>query len=86
MLLQQNYYLVVGCLGKLMDALCAKFGNVVNEMVRGSFTRRRVDWSGNSGKILLWNNPLYQAVLREIPGFPKFVGNCGVPKDRIIRS
>ena len=61
-------------LQKLIDSCCAKFTTLVDEMVRGSFAKKRYDWAANGGKLLLYNNPKYAAILAEIPHFPEFVG------------
>ena len=78
MLLQQNYYEVIDTLTKLTDALCAKFTNLIDEMVRTSFAKKRYDWASNGGKLLLLNNAYYHEALKEIPDFPKFVPISGV--------
>jgi hypothetical protein len=46
-------------------------------MVRGSFAKKRYDWAANGGKLLLYNNPKYAAILAEIPHFPEFVSIFG---------
>lgn len=60
-------------LQKLIDSCSAKFTTLVDEMVRGSFAKKRYDWAANGGKLLLYNNPKYAAILAEIPNFPEFV-------------
>ena len=42
-------------------------------MVRTSFAKRRCDWAGNNGKLLLWNYPEQKDIIGEISGFPDFV-------------
>lgn len=57
----------------MADSVAAKFTNLIDEMVRTSFAKRRCDWAGNNGKLLLWNYPEYKDIIGEISGFPDFV-------------
>ncbi|OAO17755.1 Sec8 [Blastocystis sp. ATCC 50177/Nand II] len=69
---QQNYYQVIECLSQLVASACSKFTNLIDEMVRTSFAKKRYDWASNGGKLLLLNNAQYHEALREIPDFPAF--------------
>ena len=83
MKLQQNYELAIpsrffGCvweagLTKMIDSITSKFTNLIDEMVRNSFAKKRCDWFGNNGRMLLLNNPNYKDIIAEISGFPDFV-------------
>ena len=43
-----------------------KFTTLAEEMARGSFAKRRVDWAGPSGRQLLRSRAEYARVLREM--------------------
>ena len=77
---QQNYYQVIECLSQLVASACSKFTNLIDEMVRTSFAKKRYDWASNGGKLLLLNNAQYHEALREIPDFPAFVGEPARPE------
>ena len=45
--------------------------NLIDEMVRNSFTKQRSEWGGNGAKLLLFNTPTYKKILEEVPDFPE---------------
>lgn len=57
----------------MIDSITSKFTNLIDEMVRNSFAKKRCDWFGNNGRMLLLNNPNYKDIIAEISGFPDFV-------------
>lgn len=63
-------------LSKFIKQVCAKFMNLIDEMVRNSFTKQRSEWGGNGAKLLLFNTPAYKKILEEIPDFPEIVLDC----------
>ena len=60
-------------LSKFIKQVCAKFMNLIDEMVRNSFTKQRSEWGGNGAKLLLFNTPAYKKIIEEIPDFPEIV-------------
>ena len=47
--------------------------NLIDEMVRNSFTKQRSEWGGNGAKLLLFNTLAYKKIIEEIPDFPETV-------------
>ena len=53
-------------LSHLLDTAAGKFTALAEEMARGSFAKRRVDWAGPSGRQLLRSRADYATVQREM--------------------
>ena len=53
-------------LSHLLETAVGKFTTLAEEMARGSFAKRRVDWAGPSGRQLLRSRAEYARVLREM--------------------
>ena len=65
-LLRSQYALVLPALSHLLETAVGKFTTLAEEMARGSFAKRRVDWAGPSGRQLLRSRAEYARVLREM--------------------